>query len=126
MSGNKTVRDWLASLGSRRDAIASDIRKRLPLTVIEKITFFKRDELATDLICCTVEAGGQVWFFHEDAEGWDALVGYLADLPGFKADWYEAVVQPPFDVSETVAYERAQKLDANVRFPPNADVANRL
>jgi hypothetical protein len=107
MSGFKTVRDWWASLGSRHDTIPGDIRERLPLTAIEKVTFFKRDEITTELICCTVQARDQVWFFHEDAEGWDALVSYLACLPGFKADWYEAVVQPPFAISETVAYARA-------------------
>jgi len=100
----KRLRNGWSNLGSRRDVIPNDIRQQLPLTYIQKVTFFKRDELTTDLICCDVEAGGQVWFFHEEAEGWDALVHYLEELPGFRADWYQAVVQPPFATSETVAY----------------------
>ncbi len=106
-NGFKTVREWWASLGSRHDSIPSDTRERIPLTRVDRVTFFKRDELTTDLICCTVEAGGKVWFFHEEAEGWDALVRYLEELPGFRRDWYEAVVQPPFARSETIAYVRA-------------------
>lgn len=107
MSRFKTVRDWWANLGCRHDVIPNDIRERLPLCAIKRVTFFKRDELTTDLICCAVEADEQVWFFHEEAEGWDGFVSYLAGLPGFKTDWHEAVVQPPFSPRETVAFVRA-------------------
>ena len=96
-----------AVLGSRRDRIPTDIRAQLPLTDIQKVTFYKRDEITTDLICCDVEARGHTWFFHEDAEGWDEFVSYLERLPSFRRDWYEAVVQPPFAASKTVAFTRA-------------------
>lgn len=108
------MRGWLHRLGQRLaeatqlppDRIPEDIQDRLPLGAIQKVTFFKRDELTTDLICCEVEAWGRVWFFHEEAAGWEALTRYLEQLPGFRTDWYEAVVKPPFAPSETVAYTR--------------------
>lgn len=56
------LRHAWASLGSRRDRIPADIRERLPLTDIQKVTFYKRDELTTDLICCDVEVCGQTCF----------------------------------------------------------------
>ena len=94
--------------GVRRcDRIPDDIQKQLPLADIQKVRFFKRDELTADLICCEVEIGGRVWFFHEEAEGWDALVRHLEQLPGFRADWYQTVVQPPFAPNETIAYIRS-------------------
>lgn len=104
--GLSRLRTAWADLGSRRDRIPSDIREQLPLADIQKVTFYKRDELTTDLICCDVEARGQTWFFHEEAEGWDEFLRYLERLPTFRKDWYEAVVQPPFAASETVAFDR--------------------
>jgi hypothetical protein len=95
-----------ASLGMRRDRIPADIREQLPLTDIHKVTFYKRDELTTDLICCDVEADGRTWFFHEEAEGWRDFVRYLEQLPGFRGDWYEAVVKPTFARSETIAFTK--------------------
>ena len=100
------LRHAWASLGSRRDRIPADIRERLALTDIQKVTFYKRDELTTDLICCDVEACGQTWFFHEEAEGWDDFVRHLERLPGFRRDWYEEVVQPTFARSETTAFTK--------------------
>jgi len=81
--------------------------ERLPLAEIHTVTFYKRDELTTDLICCDVEVGGQSWFFHEEAVGWDLLLAHLGMLPGFKRDWFAVVSQPPFAVCETVAYRRS-------------------
>lgn len=101
-----TLRDAWASLGSARDRIPADIRERLPLTDIQKVTFYKRDELTTDLICCDVEACGRTWFFHEEADGWDDFVRYLEQLPGIRRAWYEAVVPPTFARSETIAFTK--------------------
>ena len=92
--------------GHRRDRIPADVQERLPLAAIERVAFFKRDEITTDLICCEVQASGQTWFFHEEAEGWDTLVRHLEGLPGFRRDWYSSVVQPPFAASETIAFSR--------------------
>lgn len=83
-----------------------DYSEKLPLERIDRVTFFKRDEITTDLICCEVAAAGETWFFHEELPPWDALLRHLEQLPGFRADWYAAVAQPPFAPCETVAYER--------------------
>lgn len=80
--------------------------RQLPLPEISAVTFYKRDEITTDLVCCEVEVAGQVWSFHEEATGWSDLIAHLSSLPGFRTDWYEAVVSAPFSTSETVAFER--------------------
>lgn len=100
------IRSRFAEASARHDTIPEDIRGQLPLSAIERVVFFKLDEFATDLICCEVEASGIVLFFHEEADGWKGLISYLEQLPGFRSDWYQAVVQPPFARSETVAYAR--------------------
>lgn len=79
----------------------------LPLARIDSVTFYKRDELTADLICCEVEADGRTWFFHEEAEGWALLLQHLERLPGFRTDWYEAVAQSPFEGCATVAFDRS-------------------
>jgi hypothetical protein len=89
------------------DRIDSATIARLPLERIDAVTFYKRDELCTDLICCDVEIGGLSWFFHEEAEGWDLLLRHLERLPGFRTDWYQAVAQPPFASCITTAFDRS-------------------
>lgn len=88
----------------RIDAATIDL---LPLERVDAVTFFKRDELTTDLICCEVEIEGRTWIFHEEAEGWPLLLHHLGQLPGFRSDWYGAVAQPPFESCATVAFDRA-------------------
>lgn len=83
-----------------------DIKEQLPLAAIEKVVFYKLDEFVTDLICCQVEANGQIWRFHEEAEGWREFVAYLEELPGFKHDWFQSVALLPFETCETLAYLR--------------------
>jgi len=80
---------------------------QLPRAQIERVTFYKRDELTTDLICCDVVICGQSWFFHEELPGWQLLLEHLGQLPGFRADWYATVVHPTFEQCETVAFDRA-------------------
>lgn len=79
---------------------------QLPLADIAAVVFYKRDEITTDLICCDVEVAGRVSTFHEEAKGWADLITHLSTLPGFRADWYEAVVSPVFATSKTVAFDR--------------------
>ena len=86
--------------------IDQSIIEQLPLDQIDRVTFYKRDELATDLIYCDVDVAGQRWLFHEELPGWEMLLPHLHQLPGFREDWYAAVVQPPFAASETLAFER--------------------
>ncbi|HUE79506.1 MAG TPA: hypothetical protein VMN38_07735 [Sphingomicrobium sp.] len=87
-------------------AIDADTLGQLPLTEITRVTFYKRDEMTTDLICCEVILDGQAWTFHEELFGWDILLQHLYKLPGFRTDWYAAVSQPPFATRETVAFSR--------------------
>ena len=84
--------------------------EQLPIEGIAWVAFFKRDELTTDLICCEVATKApteQVFFFHEEMDGWNQLLAHLGQLKGFRSDWYEAVALPTFAESRTVAY-RAQ------------------
>lgn len=97
---------WLRRSASKREAIAASTLEELSLAGIDRVTFFKRDELTTDLICCAVEVDGRIWFFHEEMEGWDALLRHLERLPGFRADWYAHVFRPAFATCETIAYSR--------------------
>ncbi|HEX8623944.1 MAG TPA: hypothetical protein VF782_02580 [Allosphingosinicella sp.] len=87
-------------------SIDASILARIPLAEVEKVTFSKRDELATDLICCAVEASGRTWTFHEEMPGWDSLIRYLERLPGFDRDWFRSVSKPAFEPCETLAYQR--------------------
>ena len=73
---------------------------------IEKVVFFKRDELCTDLICCEITQHGQPFHFHEEWRGWDDLIEALKDLAGFRTDWFAKVSQPPFATSTFVAFQR--------------------
>ena len=82
------------------------ILSQLPLSEIDAVVFYKRDEITTDLICCDVEVNGRIWTFHEEADGWHALIAHLSALPSFRDDWYASVVNPPFEASETLAFER--------------------
>ena len=88
-------------------AIDAELLDNLPLSDIQRVTFYKRDEITSDLICCDVEIAGETWTFHEDLNGWQVLVEYLECLPGFQTDWFAAVSQRPFSKSETVAFSRA-------------------
>ena len=69
------------------------------------MTFLKRDELTTDLVCCEIGSGGKVFWFHEEMPGWDQLMTHVAQLPGFRSDWRDAVILPPFAENRTVAFE---------------------
>jgi hypothetical protein len=86
--------------------IDANLLAQLPLSEVEQVTFYKRDEITTDLICCEVVVAGKTWNFHEELAGWDLLIGHLQRLPGFCGDWLAAVSQPPFAANETLAFSR--------------------
>jgi hypothetical protein len=77
------------------------------LADVERVIFYMRDEITTDLICCDIEMLEQTWFFHEEAPEWKALIEHLETLPGFRADLFSAVTSPAFSPNETLAYQRA-------------------
>ncbi|MBA3878458.1 MULTISPECIES: hypothetical protein [Sphingomonas] len=78
----------------------------LPLDAVDRVTFFKRDEITTDLICCDVHSGSLVWFCHEEDPSWPSLLEHLGALPGFDMNWFAKVSQPPFSASETIAWQK--------------------
>jgi hypothetical protein len=86
--------------------IDADLLAQLRLGDVAKVTFYKRDEITTDLICCEVVVGIKVWTFHEELVGWDLLLKHLQSLPSFHADWFAAVSQVPFEFRKTVAFSR--------------------
>ncbi len=79
----------------------------IDLDKVDKVTFYKRDELTTDLICCRVDYGRQTLHFHEEMPEWPGLLLRLSELPDFKSDWFATVSQPAFAVCETVAFSRS-------------------
>jgi hypothetical protein len=97
--------DGSAKLASM-PAIDANLLAKLPLSDIAKVTFYKRDELTTDLICVDVLVGEQTWTFHEELVGWDALISHLQRLPTFDSGWFAAMSQRPFEATETVAFRR--------------------
>ena len=80
--------------------------ERIPANSVTKVAFYKRDEVTTDLICCQVVCGDEVWTFHEECVGWSLLLAHLGALPEFRADWFARISQPPFGRSEFVAFSR--------------------
>lgn len=74
---------------------------------IDRVIFFKRDQITTDLICCEVYVSGSVHFFHEECAQWPALLRSFAELKAFDGNWFEKVAKPPFQACETVAFIRA-------------------
>lgn len=83
----------------------------IALDAVEKVEFFKRDELTTDLVCCEIvvsgENGSETWFFHEEAPGWSDALKLVEQLPGFDLDWAAKVMQPPFAENRTIAFDRS-------------------
>jgi hypothetical protein len=61
----------------RMVTISAELLDRLPLVEIDQVTFYKRDEVTTDLICCDVEIRGKTWSFHEELVGWELLLQHL-------------------------------------------------
>jgi hypothetical protein len=85
------------------------MKHRTPLCEIDdidRVEFFKRDEITTDLICCEISANGSNWIYHEEMLGWDEHIDTLSILPGFAKDWFVRVSQPSFAASNFVAFER--------------------
>jgi hypothetical protein len=86
--------------------IDSDLLARLPLADISRVTFYKRDEITSDLICCDIAVADRVWTFHEELVGWSLLIDHLQKLPNFLVEWFASVSQPPFTRSEVIAFVR--------------------
>jgi hypothetical protein len=85
---------------------------RLSIAVdrIEIVTFFKRDELTTDLVCCEIvlrgESGNISCFFHEEAPEWSEALTLIEQLPGFDKEWRNKVILPPYKENRAIAFRR--------------------
>ena len=84
----------------------SQFLAQISISEIDRVSFFKRDEIKPDLICCELQIGDKTWLFHEEEEIWEILLEQLGQLEGFNTNWREDVVDPPFESNPTVAYER--------------------
>ncbi len=80
---------------------------------IERVSFFKTDEITTDLICCEIEFQNndqlEKVILSEDCENFESLETWIATLPSFDTEWRSRVVQPPFKENFTVAFDRGAK-----------------
>ena len=80
----------------------------LPDAAIERVMFFKRDELTTDLICCEVIAASGAFLAHEEMIGWGEAIKRLSGLRGFDSAWLEKVSKPTFSACCTIAWPSAR------------------
>ncbi len=85
----------------------------LPDEAIDRVVFFKREDLKSDRVCCEVHCGNVVIFAHQESKSWNALLAKLEGLPGFMTDWRATIADPPFDRVEMIAFERAWNVPAS-------------
>lgn len=84
------------------------------LSEVDRVEFFKRDEVTTDLICCEItflgkgKTGGLI-FAHEEMPHWEELIRKLEFLGGFDVEWFSQISQPPFAENRYVAFQRANE-----------------
>ncbi len=76
----------------------------LPDAAIERVTFYTRDELTTDLICLEVIAASGSFPAHEEMNGWSEAIGRLSRMRGFDLAWFEKVSKPAFSACCTTAW----------------------
>lgn len=78
----------------------------IPEHLIDRVSFFRREDVRTDPYCCEVLSRGITFFAYQEDEAWPLLMQRLGDLPGFMADWYTSLSEPPFERVNLVAFER--------------------
>jgi len=93
------------------------MRRFFGLDDVAEIVIYKRDELTTDLICCdiTTQSNGtpRTWFVHEDTSGFEELMRFFETLQGFRSNWRQEVVLPPFAAKRTVVFRREGRIPAS-------------
>lgn len=87
------------------------MRQKLPpLSDIQKVEFYKIDEIATDLICCEIsyieERLAKALIFNEEDDDFGSLDRQLASLVSYDTDWRSKVVHPPFEHCHHIAFQR--------------------
>ncbi len=80
-------------------------------TEVLKVTAFKRDLFAYDLLCIVFESVGMQLEVDEQMEGWEAMIAALPIyLPGIRASeqWWDEVAHPGFATNVTQLFLRDQ------------------
>jgi hypothetical protein len=113
---SKRQRDrYEVAIAVRRGALEFR-RERPPLDLhvdldeVRRVVMYKRDEWTTDLVCCEIwllAAEARVTL-HEEMRGFEDAMSLLETLPGFRKDWRDQVIQPPFASNLTVVFERPE------------------
>jgi len=79
---------------------------RLERETILAVEFFKRDMITVDDLCCDIYVEGAVWRIDEELPGWNAALAWLEELPGFRKNWWDDVMQPPMAECRQVVFDR--------------------
>lgn len=66
---------------------------------VREVFIFKKDLIATDLICIgfRIDDDGTHMVLHEEGDYWESLLDWLPKaFPGIRTDWHQDVVLPAF------------------------------
>ena len=74
---------------------------------VNRIAVYKKDEIATDLICVEFGMPENITItIHEEMEGYDFVVHKMhIQFEGLEKDWYSKIVKPAFKRNYRVIYE---------------------
>lgn len=76
---------------------------------VDQIEAYKLDLITTDCVCLLFKVGDEEVQLSEEWEGFHALFGPLNDnFPGIGDDWYENVVQPPFEANRIILFTTSE------------------
>ncbi len=89
---------------------------------VEEVHAYKRDLLATDLICLAFKRSGKEEYYeiHEEMAGYHDLLRVLPSrLPEFSSEWFPAVAFPAFKTNHQIIWKRSpnQTLQATAATP---------
>jgi hypothetical protein len=100
------------------DAIDANLLEQLPLSEVDKVTFYKRDEVTTDLVCCDVKVGERIWTFHEELEAGSYFLSIWSRCLAL-----DRTGSLPFHSRRSQkASQSHSAAPTNVRFPPKGDI----
>ena len=78
----------------------------IPEHLIDRVSFFRREDVKTDPYCCEVLSRGITFYAYQEEPDWPRLMEQLERLPGFMAGWYTTLSAPPLEHVDLVAFER--------------------
>jgi hypothetical protein len=82
--------------------------RRIRWSTIARVRAYKIDLFAVDCVCLLFEFDADPALeMTEESNGFLAFMDVMLDeLPTIPPDWYDAVLQPPFERNETLLFER--------------------